>query len=208
MELGDHPLLRRLFPPLLECLRPCCVRRPDRSDRLRQQLVARHEPVSSHVAGYAFPTGALALLAGTFPAARRRFSLGERPAQRRTGRAAGRPSAVAACSAGRCIFWIFTRRRIPRKKKSYQKDQGLAGRTPYRLPRRGRAGWTPADGPRLKKLYDDLYPRPEILPLQSAVYRGVLPGAALGRARLTCCSQAGTRGDGSTACSGSWSGRG
>ena len=194
-----QPAVTPALPAAAGVLAPAAVRRPDRSDRLRQQLAARHEPVSGDGAGHA--TAPPGPADGDVSAARRRLSLGERPAQRRAGRPADGPRLSPRVQPA-SVYSGYPRRRISQEEVVPEgSGPGPADALPPARRRAADAGRRPAPEEALRRSLSG-----HILPLQSAVHRGVLPGGAAS-ALADAVRGWNTRG-GSTACSGSWSGRG
>jgi hypothetical protein len=151
LELHDRSVLRRLFPPLLECFRPLL-----RWGEVEKAVYVNNWLLSTNLFPR-LPPGALQalheLLRGTFPC----HALVFRSVSRElNGEVAwGLRGLGYRPVFSRQVYLLDPRTGSHRRKKSFQKDRGLARRTPYAWL--DAAALTEADCPRLKRLYDDLY---------------------------------------------------
>jgi hypothetical protein len=151
LELHDRPLLRRVIPPLLECFRPLL-----RWGQIEKAVYVNNWLLSTNLYPHCPPETLLALhalLRKTFP----RHALVFRSVNRELNGELGKELRAVGYRAifSRQVYLLDPRTGAHRHKKSFQKDRGLARRTPY--------AWIDAsaladgDCPRLKRLYDDLY---------------------------------------------------
>jgi hypothetical protein len=151
LELHNRPLLRRLFPLVLECFRPLL-----RWGQVEKAVYVNNWLLSTNLYP-ACPPETLralhALLRETFP--------GHAVVFRSVNHALnGEVSTVLRALGYRAVFsrqvyLLDPRTGAHRHKKSFQKDRGLARRTPYIWI--DSSALTEGDCPRLKRLYDDLY---------------------------------------------------
>jgi GNAT acetyltransferase-like protein len=151
LELADRPVLRRLLPPLMEALRPVLS-----GGQIEQAVYVNNWLLSTNLYPALSPDalrGILTQLVETFP----RHAIVFRSVNDRLD--GGLAGALAALGCRRVfsrqVYILDPRKGEYLKKKSYQKDRSLARRSPYRWL--SAAQLTPADCPRLKELYDDLY---------------------------------------------------
>jgi hypothetical protein len=151
LELHDRPVLRRLFPPFLECFRPLL-----RWGQIEKAVYVNNWLLSTNLYPHLSAATLEAcheLLRTTFP----QHAVVFRSVNHELNGSVGQGLRALGYRAifSRQVYLLDPRTGAHRQKKSFQKDRGLARRTPYTWL--DSSALTEGDCPRLKRLYDDLY---------------------------------------------------
>lgn len=151
LELSDRPLLRRLFPALLESFRPLL-----RRGHFEEALLVNNWLLSTNLYPLLEPV-TLAALRESLVAAFPQRAIVFRSVNTLLGAELGtRLRALDFYPVfSRQVYLLDPRDRSFRRKKSFQKDRALARRSPYHWE--AGSSVTPAEAPRLLELYRQLY---------------------------------------------------